>query len=192
MHSTPPPPPHDGSAVLPWVRGLAAGDEDALGPWYELEYPVIYRLCLGFLASQADAEDAAQDAMLQLARKIGLWQPNQPYGPWRNSVVANLCRDRLRAQGRREFHEREAMQRRGQRSVAATPEPDWQETICQALAWLSPRERECFVLVDLEGHGAEQAGQQLGLAASSVRAHLSAARRKLRSQLEPLGPEEQA
>ncbi|MEZ5975429.1 MAG: hypothetical protein R3E96_11485 [Planctomycetota bacterium] len=24
--------PHDGSAVLPWVRGLAAGDEDALGP----------------------------------------------------------------------------------------------------------------------------------------------------------------
>ncbi|MCA9003136.1 MAG: hypothetical protein KDB61_14530, partial [Planctomycetes bacterium] len=83
------------------AQDLRAGDGDALGPWYELEFARVHRLCSGFLGSRTEADDAAQDAMLRLSRKLHLWDGVRAYVPWRNALVANLCRDRLRSAERR-------------------------------------------------------------------------------------------
>jgi RNA polymerase sigma factor (sigma-70 family) len=54
-----------------------------------------------------------------------------------------------------------------------------------ALAALSPREREAFVLHDLEGADAAETALALGIGESSVRSLLSLARRRLRTLLGP-------
>jgi RNA polymerase sigma-70 factor (ECF subfamily) len=151
---------------------------------------------MGFLGSRAEADDAAQDAMLHLSRKLHLWDGERPYVPWRNALVANLCRDRLRAAERRRRHEREAA--RDQPEAVDDPDPgewaalDLQARLERVLGWLSPREREVFVLIDLEGHSSLEAGEQLGIAASTVRAALTLARRKLRGWMQPLQSEAEA
>ncbi len=130
--------------------------------------------------------------MLHLASKLTTWDPQRPYGPWRNTLVSNLCRDRLRAQERRKHHEDLAAESREEwapeTSGAELAGLELQAILERTLAWLAPREREAFVLIDLEGHSAAEAAEQLGLAASTLRANLALARRKLRGWLADLRP----
>lgn len=168
------------------ARALRAG-EDVLGAWYRVEYPRVHRLCQGLLASRGAADDVAQDAMLHLADQLERWDPTRPYATWRNQVVVNLCRDRDRAARRRVDHE--AAARRPERPL---PDPSEVAAANELAAWLErclgtlpPREREVFVLVDLEGHDSVSAGEQLGVAPSTVRAALALARRRLRELLSP-------
>jgi DNA-directed RNA polymerase specialized sigma24 family protein len=58
--------------------------------------------------------------------------------------------------------------------------------IDRCLGLLPPREREVFVLVDLEAVPATEAAAQLGIAASTLRAALAFARRRMRAALEPM------
>jgi RNA polymerase sigma-70 factor (ECF subfamily) len=175
---------------------LHSGEEDALGPWYEAEYPTVHRLCLGFLARRSEADDVAQDAMLHLLDKISKWDPFRPYISWRNTVVLNLCRDRLREVARQTAHEErvarmqselgsEALLEQPSKSASAEEMRAWLE---RSLALLAPREREAFVLIDLEGFTAGEAADQLGLSPSTLRASLTLARRKLRTLLAPYKP----
>jgi RNA polymerase sigma-70 factor (ECF subfamily) len=55
--------------------------------------------------------------------------------------------------------------------------------ILQCLAVLSPREREVFVLRDLEELDIKETARALGCSSVSVRVNLSSARRKLREAI---------
>lgn len=175
-----------GRAAEALARALRAGD-DVLGEWYAAEYPRVHRLCQGFTASRAAADDITQDAMLHLVDRIERWDPTRPYAAWRNQVVVHLCRDHERASRRREWHEGAAPDgRRGELDPAHTAAArETEELIQRALGVLPPREREVFVLVDLEGNSAVDAAEALGVAASTVRAALALARRRLREALAP-------
>ena len=50
---------------------------------------------------------------------------------------------------------------------------------------LSPREREVFMLRDLEGLTVKEAARALRCSSISVRVHLTSARRKVRERLAP-------
>ncbi|MEZ6018322.1 MAG: sigma-70 family RNA polymerase sigma factor [Planctomycetota bacterium] len=176
-------------AAEPLEGGLQDGPPpgDVLGAWYRAEYAGVHRLCQGFLASRAGADDVAQDAMLHLADKLEQWDPARPYAAWRNRVVLHLCRDRERAVRRRAQHEG-ALEPRSESEldpaeIAAANEAT--ALVDQSLGVLRPREREVFVLIDLEGFTAQDAAEQLGVAASTVRAALALARRRLRAALAP-------
>ena len=183
----PPPRPPQPSEGARLARALRAGDEERLGEWYAAEYPAVHRLCLGLLASGAEADDAASDAMLHLHDRLERWDPERPYGPWRSRVVVNLCRDRLRRASRRAVHEERAA---ALRSETVLPHPadaasadELRGVLERSLGKLSPREREAFVLIDLEGSSAAEVAENLELAVSTVRANLSLARRRLRELL---------
>jgi RNA polymerase sigma factor (sigma-70 family) len=77
------------------------GDTEALDFWIRLEHPRVWRLALGFLAQAEGADDLAQEAMLKLHDNLNRWDSARPYAQWRNTVVLNLCRDRLRRDGSR-------------------------------------------------------------------------------------------
>ena len=177
-------------AALGLVLAVLAGDASAIDRWFRAEHPQVYRLCLGFLADEAEAEDAAQDAMLHLLDHLADWDRSRPWRAWRNAVVLNHCRDRLRrTDARRRAHERSVLERDdGGHGVLPDPGDELAraevlDVLRATLAALSPREREAFVLHDLEGHPTEEAAALLGVTASSVRSLLTLARRRLRGLL---------
>ena len=186
----PPPSSPSDDALSTTVQAVLAGDAQAIDRWFRGEHPQVYRLCLGFLANEAEAEDAAQDAMLQLLDHLGAWDRSRPWRGWRNAVVLNHCRDRARrADARRRAHER-ALQEGEPAARGILPDPGDElarsevlDVLRATLAALSPREREAFVLRDLEGHSTEETSALLGVTDSSVRSLLALARRRLRGLL---------
>jgi RNA polymerase sigma-70 factor, ECF subfamily len=84
----------ESARLVPAVR---RGDARAFEAWFRTEHPVVWRLCLGFLADSTRADDCAQDAMLHLHDRLSDWDPARPWEAWRNTVVLNLCRDAARA-----------------------------------------------------------------------------------------------
>lgn len=169
------------------LRAVVEGRAEAVDAWFRSEYPGVFRLCFGFLADAVEAEDVAQDAMLHLLDRLNGWSPERSYRAWRNTVVLNLCRDRQRRAGARERAHLRAFEAR---SEAPLPDPlerleraEVQAELRTALQALSPREREAFVLRDLDEQSTEEVAQVMGVNAASVRSLLTLARRRLRTLL---------
>jgi RNA polymerase sigma-70 factor (ECF subfamily) len=172
------------------VRAVLDGEPQALERWYREEHPPVWRLCLGFLADRAEADDVAQDAMLHLHDRLGRWDAARPCEAWRTSVVLNFCRDRLRRQAARQRAEERAVLERP--LPARLPAPgealergELSALVTQSLSVLTPREREAFVLHDLEGRPADEVARAMDIAQGTVRALLTLARRRLRELLAP-------
>jgi RNA polymerase sigma factor (sigma-70 family) len=180
----------DGSEEL---AGVLAGDPAAIDRWYRAQHPAVWRLCLGFLGSAAEAEDVAQEAMLKLHDTLKRWDSAQAYRPWRNTVVLNLCRDRVRRIQARARAEERAAELADWRVVASpssnVEQRELRELLHEALITLSEREREAFVLRELEGLGTGEVAQIMGVGESSVRSLLTLARRRLRDRLAKQLPE---
>lgn len=192
---TPSLPPTEGSraATLTDREALLAGDPAAIDAWYRSEHPAVFRLCLGLMAERSEADDAAQDAMLLLLDRLPTYDARRTWRSWRDTVVLNLCRDRLR----RRTRQRQLAERAGEhRLPRELPDPhdeaaqrEVSEILERALAHLTEREREAFVLRDLEGLPTPEAAEALGIGESSVRSLVTLARRRLRNLLSDRLPE---
>jgi RNA polymerase sigma-70 factor (ECF subfamily) len=168
---------------------LRSGEEHLLGEWYRREWSDVHRLCFGFLADPTEADDMAQDAMLHLKDRLKAWDLGGSYRRWRTTVVANLCRDRLRHLAAKQRAETRAM---AERPESPLPHPESEvdrrevtEILRRALAGLPEREREVFVLRDLEGLPSAEVASVLEIGESTARTILSLARRRLRGILGP-------
>ncbi|MAG56878.1 MAG: hypothetical protein CMJ83_11345 [Planctomycetes bacterium] len=170
------------------VPAVIRGDGEAVDTWYRLEWPVVYRLGFGFLANAAEALDLAQDAMLHLLDHLGDWNPGRSYPAWRTAVVANLCRDRLRRLATRQRAESSEALLLPQRLPAPDAGVEAEETrtiLVESLGALTPREREVFVLHDLEGASYAEVAESLTIQQSTARTLVTLARRRLRKLLGP-------
>src|SRR5262249_36867122 len=143
------------AGIVALRTGLLAGDPTAIDAWYRAEHPQVWRLCLGVLADAAEAEDLAQDAMLKLLDNLDRWDARRSWPAGRNTVVVTRCRDRLRRRGTRAAHESAAapvLQPGPLPSpLDAAQASEVRAALLAALAALTPREREAFVLTDLQG-----------------------------------------
>lgn len=179
--------PADGERAGRLVRAVLEGEPEAFDRWFRAEHPAVWRLALGFLADSAEAEDLAQDAMLKLHDKLEDWDPRRSWAGFRNTLVLNLCRDRLRRVDAR----RRAEERAGEQRLPATlSDPaelaasgELRGVIEAALGRLPEREREAFVLRELEGLETSEVARLLAIGESSVRSLLTLARRRLRDLL---------
>ncbi|MCW2870616.1 RNA polymerase sigma factor [Actinacidiphila oryziradicis] len=79
----------------------AAGDETALDSLLRQIRPEVLRRSGRFLPHREDAEEAAQDALLQVARKITTFEGRSLFSTWLHTVVANCARQKYRELKRR-------------------------------------------------------------------------------------------
>lgn len=163
------------------LAAVARGEPQAVDDWFRAEHPLVWRLCLGLLARAADADDAAQDAMLKLLDHLPDRQPGRSYGPWRTTVVLNLCRDRRRRQATRSTAEASApLPARLPSPPEAASARELAELLAAALERLPPREREAFVLRDLHALDTSAVAQVMDIAPASVRSLVTLARNRLK------------
>jgi RNA polymerase sigma factor (sigma-70 family) len=90
-------PPDERELVLRARRGDAGAFEELVSPHRELAFRVAYLIT----RNPADAEDAAQDALVKAWRGLGRFRAGAPLRPWLLRIVANEARNSGRASGRR-------------------------------------------------------------------------------------------
>jgi RNA polymerase sigma factor (sigma-70 family) len=83
------------------ARRAAAGDPAALDSLLGAVRPTVMRHCQRLLPCREDAEEACQDALLQVARTIGRFEGRSRFTTWLHVVVANCARQTYRSLKRR-------------------------------------------------------------------------------------------
>ena len=78
------------------------GDARAFEQLVEPHREVMFRVAYLIVRNAADAEDAAQDALVKAWRALGRFRRGAPFRPWLLAIAANEARNRRRAAGRRE------------------------------------------------------------------------------------------
>lgn len=83
------------------ARQAASGDAAALNALLTAIRPNVVRRCARFLPCWQDAEEAAQDVLLQVARNIGRFEGRSRFSTWLHVVIANCARQTYRSLKRR-------------------------------------------------------------------------------------------
>ena len=90
-------PPGEQELVLRAQRG----DEHAFDALVRPHWQMSFRLAYLITRNAADAEDAAQDALLKSWRALPRFRSGEPFRPWLLRIVGNEARNRRRSAGRR-------------------------------------------------------------------------------------------
>jgi len=80
---------------------LADGDRSAFTPVFRRLWEPVLRLCVTLLRNEADAADAAQQAMGKILERASDYDPKRPGLPWALAIAAWECRTLQRRQSRR-------------------------------------------------------------------------------------------
>jgi len=161
-----------------------AGDREAFGELVRRFAAQARRVARAVLGSDADADDAAQDAFLAALRNLGRYDPTRPFGPWLMRIVANAATDRRRRQKVR------TAEQISPQTPSPGPRPDqvalrleFHSALKAALQSLPERRRIAVVLFDVEGYSHQEIAEVLNIPVGTVRSDVFHARRALRSVL---------
>ena len=137
---------------------------------------MVYRLALNWFRQPADAEDAAQEAMLRLWRAGETFASDDHLRHWLVRVTLNVCKDISRSPWRRRTVPLESV------SPPEFAVPEDRE-LYQAVMDLPAKYRLPLYLYYFEGYTAGEVGRLLGVKESTVQTRLARAREKLKRQL---------
>jgi RNA polymerase sigma-70 factor (ECF subfamily) len=132
-----------------------------------------------------DAEDAAQEVFLIVARKLDTFDGSSLVTTWLYGITLNVVR------GLRRRHRVRALFERGEKS----PEPMVQSVdraevaeahriAYQILDKINPKKREAFIFAEFEGLSCEEIGKIVGAPTETVWSRLHYARKEFAERLE--------
>lgn len=179
------------------VRRVQGGDPDL---FYQLVRPYerrVYSAAFAILRNAADAEDAAQEAILKAFRHIKQFREEARFSTWLIQIAVNEALMRRR---RNHGDVMEPIADRPDESGNYVPRDfaDWREIpsetlerkeirekLTEALASLGEIYREVFVLRDMQHLSIEETAEALKISTASVKTRLLRARLMLRDLLAP-------
>jgi RNA polymerase sigma-70 factor (ECF subfamily) len=179
----------DGDAINLVAAGVVdeVGGGERLASLFDAHHQRLYRIARRLSASADEARDLVQETYLRVARRPGAVPAEMPAEEaWLVRVLVNLARDEWRKRVvRREYADRHGVAEAEKQRI---PNPERamvaSRTVWSALARLEPRRRAVLVLYELEDVGVPDIARLLGIAAVTVRWHLSRGRRQLARVIE--------
>lgn len=199
--------------MLAQVRGLTISAEQSTEAAliqrvrdgeYELFYKLIqpyekriYAAAFAVLRNEADAEDAAQEAVLKAFKNLRQFRAEARFSTWLIQITINEARMRRR-KDHAEVMEPIAGQKDEEGKYIPRDFADWREIpsetlerkevrhkLLEALVAIGEKYREVFILRDIQQMSIEETSKALGISTASVKTRLLRARLMLRDLLAP-------
>jgi RNA polymerase sigma-70 factor (ECF subfamily) len=166
------------------------GEEEAFAGLFELHKRRVYSLCLRMTGDTAEAEDLAQEAFLQLFRKIATFRGESAFSTWLHRLVVNVVLMHLRKKGLQQVsldetdssQEDPVKREYGDDDKRLLHSID-RITLSRAIEDLPPGYRAVLVLHDVEGYEHNEIAQILDCSVGNSKSQLHKARLKLREVL---------
>ncbi|HWZ83350.1 MAG TPA: sigma-70 family RNA polymerase sigma factor [Terriglobales bacterium] len=172
------------------IERAKQGDEAAFEVLYNLHKRRVYSLCLRMVSNPAQAEDLAQEAFLQLFRKIGTFRGESAFSTWLHRMTVNVVLMNLRRKGlplvsleeTLETDEETPRKELGAQDMKLTGSIDRLQ-LQRAIEKLPPGYKTVFVLHDVEGFEHNEIAEMVGCSIGNSKSQLHKARLKLRDAL---------
>ncbi|HEX8847702.1 MAG TPA: RNA polymerase sigma factor [Pyrinomonadaceae bacterium] len=169
------------------AKRAGQGDMSAFEELYRRHHRRVYSLCLRMTQNVTEAEDLAQEAFVQLFRKIGSFRGESAFTTWLHRLTVNQVLMHFRKRSVRDEKTTEEGETPDQ-AVLGTENPNRMPVVDRialdnAIAQLPQGYRTVFVLHDVEGYEHEEIGRMLGCAVGTSKSQLHKARMKLRNLL---------
>ena len=162
------------------VAAARDGDEASIAALVAGSYPHVRRFAYSLCATSQDAEDAAQEAMIVLFRKIGTLRAIGALASWMFRIVRNECLRRVRAAART-AEVTDTPLASAEDDVLARLEID---RVTAAIAALPDDQRRVLIMRDVQGLPGSTVAGTLGSSTSAMKSRLHRARAAVRTQLE--------
>ncbi len=170
---------------FPLLQRCEAGEVNAIEEFVYTYQPTAYRLALSILDDPAEADEAAQDALVTALDHLGAFRGEAAFTTWLYTLTLNLCRKRLRK--RRSYERLVRLLREVFQLHAETqhPETEVQKIEADAAIWsairrLDEHQREAIVLRYFHDLPIANISQVTGVSERSVHNRLHAAHDRLR------------
>ena len=180
------------------IRRVCDGDQDA---FYELLRPherAIFVAARAVLDNDADAEEAAQEAVLKAFTHIGSFRGECKFSTWLIQITINESRMMLRKQHRHLYESVNEPRFNEEGDYWPKDFADWREipsealerkelrqALRKALDSLAPKYRQVLILRDIQHLSIAETAAALGLTEQNVRTRLLRARLQMRDALAP-------
>ena len=169
------------------ARRAQAGDRLAFDELVRLHIGRALRIARRLVPTQEDAEDVVQDAFLSAMKAIGSFDVTRPFGPWITRIVVNQGITFRRSRARRQDESMTAdLPSTGPSPVQVTERNEIGERFRAALERLPEQQRLMVQLFEVDGLSSPEIAKLTGLSDGTVRWHIHAARKALRTALAPL------
>jgi RNA polymerase sigma factor (sigma-70 family) len=161
------------------VGAAQLGDPRAIALLLDGSHVHVRRFARSLCSTPEDAEDAAQEALIILYRKIGTLRAAAALASWMFQIVRHECLRRSRLALRRP-------------ALTSQAEPSAEEAtllrleierIVDAIAELPGDQREVLVLRDIHGLSGAATAKALGLSRAAMKSRLHRGREALRARL---------
>ena len=190
--------PQQEGAEYDLISRVCDGDYEA---FHELVCPcerAIYFAARSVLQNEADAEEAAQEAVLKAFIHIRSFRRESRFSTWLIQITINEARMKLRKDHRYLYDSLDAPKTDEEGDYWPLDFADWREIPSQALERtelrealdravdsLSPKYREVLICRDIQQLSIEETAQVLGISESNVKTRLMRARLQMRDALAP-------
>ena len=165
------------------VAAARLGDRQAMDDLLRRHQPRLWAVCRRLTGSDADADDAAQEALVAIVRALPSFDGRARFGTWAYRIAVNASLDELRRRRRRADPGLPGdADMPGPEPVARTADPEsaaLTADVDAALRRLAPEFRAAVVLRDLCGLDYAEIAEVLDLALGTVRSRISRGRAAL-------------
>jgi RNA polymerase sigma-70 factor, ECF subfamily len=168
------------------VDKARAGDRRALDDLLRGQYDRIFGVCRRITGSEADAADAAQEAMMSIVKYLDRYDGTAAFSTWVYRIATNASLDELRRRGRRPLPVEEITERVSAGASDAPSHIADRLAVDAALAKLPVDYRVAVTLRDLCDLDYAEIAIVLGIPIGTVRSRIARARLALGPLLRPV------
>ncbi|WP_331767002.1 sigma-70 family RNA polymerase sigma factor [Embleya sp. NBC_00896] len=155
------------------IVAAKGGDVEAIAALVSGSHPHVRRFAHSLCASPEDAEDAAQEALIILYRKIGMLRASGALASWMFRIVRNECLRRSRLILRDSAPAPETAARSAEDEVLERLEAG---RVAAAIAALPADQRRVLIMRDVQGYSGRMVAEALGLSTAAMKSRLHRAR----------------
>jgi RNA polymerase sigma-70 factor (ECF subfamily) len=174
------------------IARLAHGEQQALAALYDATSAYVYGLALRIVQDQADAEDVTIEVYTQIYQQASHYDASRgtPLA-WLLMLTRSRALDRRRHNALHQQREAPLDMAASTPSTVPTPEEwsaqrDVQQAVQNALALLSPEQRQVIEIAYYEGLSHREIAEKLGQPLGTVKTRIRTAMMALRDLLYPL------
>jgi RNA polymerase sigma-70 factor (ECF subfamily) len=167
------------------IEGPRRGDVEDFRRFVDAASGTAMALAINILGNRDDAEDACQEAFIQVYSNLESYDPGRSFKAWFTTILYRRCLDQLK---RRRRSSALLTKARSDPSLlpAGDPPPGFngRDIPDRLLDRLNAKERTSVCLWANEGYTSAEIAEVLGCAPVTARVHLYQARKKIKALLE--------